>query len=124
MTFTVSRSISAHQKWTRLCDVTQGLTYDFIATGTWFDWYEKTDADGYESALFKPVAWLKRLPQERWFALIGIVDGDPSTAFKVGRTGRWIATRSGELGCFANDIPWMYWNNSGAVTVQCTAADR
>jgi hypothetical protein len=63
------------------------------------------------------------MPREPWLALIGIIDGNRSSAFRIGETSSWIATRSGELGCFANDIPGMYWNNKGAVDLQCTASD-
>jgi hypothetical protein len=118
-----ARSIPADAHWTRLCDVRQGTSYNFIASGTWLDWRIETDANGYERPWLKPFTALRRVPEAPWFALVGVIDKDKSTAFIIGREHlNWIAPRSGELSCFANDIFGMYWNNRGAADVTCTAA--
>jgi hypothetical protein len=61
------------------------------------------------------------MPTERWFALIGRIDGHPSTTFLIG-TGRKpiLMPASGELICFANDVPGYYWNNLGTLQLTIT----
>ena len=121
MPFTVTKSIPADERWTRVCDIRQGATYAFTASGRWKDWYIDKAANGYDSAWLKPFAGLKVMPNAHWFALIGAIDKDKATAFLIGDAPTtWIATRNGVLYCCANDIPWMYWNNSGAVELTCT----
>ncbi|WP_283196059.1 hypothetical protein [Rhizobium sp. AN80A] len=121
MPFTITKSIPADQRWTRVCDLRQGATYAFKASGTWTDWYIKKSANGYESPWLEPVAKCKVMPDKPWFVLVGAIDKDKSTAFAIGESLKpWSAPRDGILYCCANDIPWMYWNNSGAVELTCT----
>jgi hypothetical protein len=121
MPFTITKSIPADERWTRVCDVRQGANYAFTASGTWKDWYIEKKADGYDSAWLKPVAHWKVMPKAQWFALIGAIDQDVETAFLIGVSRpSWIAPKDGTFYCCANDIPWMYWNNSGAVELTCT----
>jgi hypothetical protein len=121
MPFTITKSIPARERWTRVCDIRQGATYAFTASGTWKDWYTDAQAKGYDRAWLKPFSGLKVMPKEQWFALIGSIDQDTDTAFLIGASyPPWIAPKTGVLYCFANDIPWMYWNNSGAVELTCT----
>jgi hypothetical protein len=121
MAFVAARPIPADAHWTRLCDVRQGTSYDFIASGTWLDWGIEANATGYERPWLTPFAGLRRVPKAPWFALIGVIDKDRSTAFIIGsELKNWIAPANGELCCFANDAFGMYWNNKGAVELGCT----
>jgi hypothetical protein len=99
-------------------DPTQPLR--FTATGRWRDLHLGADAGGIAepNAFQRLFARFKRIPQARYMALIGCVDGDLATAFVIG-TGlaMWASPRAGELCCFANDVPGFYWNNSGWVSL-------
>ncbi|MCZ7469725.1 hypothetical protein M0412_04280 [Agrobacterium sp. O3.4] len=110
-------SVAADAKWTPLCEIKKGQKYKFSAQGTWIDWYINTDANGYDRFWLRPFAAKKRAPKEKWFALIGALDQDESTAFLIGSEKIWVAPRSGQLWCFANDMPSKYGNNKGAITV-------
>ena len=117
MPFTITKSIPADERWTRICDVKQGATYAFTASGRWQD----EDANGYDRAWLRPFTGLRVMPKAQWFALVGSIDQDTDTAFLIGASyPSWIAPKNGVLYCCANDIPWMYWNNSGAVELTCT----
>jgi hypothetical protein len=50
-----------------------------------------------------------------WFALIGAIDSDSSTQFLIGTQSVSAPVRTGQLCCFANDVPGFYWNNKGAI---------
>jgi hypothetical protein len=58
---------------------------------------------------------LKRKKNANWFALIGTVDREHSWAFQSDT--QFIAPESGMLVCYFNDVPIMYWNNSGKVVL-------
>ena len=97
----------------------KGKKYSFSAEGTWYDAKIPSSATGYERkklALFKP---LRRAPKSKWFSVIGNVDKNRATFFDIGQLienrGTYTAVSSGELFCFANDIIFMYGNNSGSV---------
>lgn len=121
MPFTITKSIPADQRWTRVCDLRQGATYAFKASGTWTDWYIDAQADGYDRAWLKPFTGLKVKPAAHWLTLLGDIDQEKATTFIIGESlETWIAPKNGVLYCFANDIPVMYWNNRGAVELTCT----
>jgi|EndMetStandDraft_7_1072992.scaffolds.fasta_scaffold00319_4 hypothetical protein len=111
------KSVPAQSKWTHLCRVEAGRQYKILASGTWTDWFIDTDANGYDRFWLRPFAAMKRAPKEKWFALIGALDKDEETAFLIGSAKPWTAPKSGELWCFANDMPSKYRNNKGAITV-------
>lgn len=69
-------------------------------------------------SLFSP---FKRTRSKPWFALIGSI-GNKSTndAFLIGRHFDLQALADGWLFCFANDMRWFYWNNSGSLTLTIT----
>jgi len=99
--------------------IVPGTTYLFTASGRWKDARIETDADGYPSAnIFQQATErLRRVPEARWFALIGAVDRQPSTQFVIGSRATFRAATGGQLTCFANDLRWFYFNNSGSVTL-------
>ena len=102
----------------------EGTRYYFRASGTWQDASITCDANGHDAARLRWVRFLMRAKGDgiTWFTLIGAIDRDASSFFAIGDGTRWplgaIAAKSGQLFCFANDAPLMYWNNHGAVTLQ------
>ncbi len=122
--------IQAGLEWNKTdIELEAGCTYDFSVVGTWMDASIECSADGYPPpelklwqkmilACFSP---LRRVRSEKWFALIGVIDQDMSTAFLIGQEAKGIkVAHSGKLTCFANDVPFKYGNNSGAVTLTVT----
>jgi hypothetical protein len=97
-----------------------GECYSLVATGTWTDWKTVTDPNGYTS----PNLWLRctegvrRLPKASWFRLAGSIGRQRTSFFAIGRTCTYEPTDRGELVCFANDIDWMYFNNSGQINLK------
>ena len=79
---------------------------------------------GYASSnvMFKLSEGLRRAPLNPWFALIGAYERNNQTQFEIGTKREVTAVRSGRLTCYANDLPLMYWNNSGSVTLRVTRA--
>lgn len=99
-----------------------GTSYRFSATGTWKDWSIECDATGYESFKLRPFERLRRMRHARWFSLIGVVDKAKETCFDIGLLiesgGTYTAAVDGTLFCFANDVSFMYWNNSGVIDLE------
>jgi hypothetical protein len=100
--------------------VVAGRNYRLSAAGRWKDAGIDTDAAGYPSANL-PQRWTerwRRQPDAPWFALVGAIDRRRETQFVIGSGCAWRATASGELTCFANDLRWFYFNNSGRVVLR------
>lgn len=105
--------------------VEPGRRYALNATGGWWDLIIPCGPAGYPSPLFY-FRWLenkRRAPEYDWFELIGFVDsGDPADGQRYFRIGKglslWTPDRVGELVCYANDLPFLYWNNFGSVTLE------
>jgi len=97
--------------------LTGARTCRLTATGIWYDAWIRTGPDGYQSGncLQRWSERLRRAPSEDWFVLMGAIDCDPSTIFRIGTCAVVTPPRDGQLTCFANDVPGMYWNNRGAV---------
>lgn len=96
-----------------------GAVYELSASGTWYDASIPSGPDGYQRGNFLQdlAARLRRSPRDRWFALMGSLDGARGTIFLIGSRVTYIPPRGGELVCFANDVPGFYWNNRGSVTL-------
>jgi hypothetical protein len=111
--------ILANCKWnsTPFCLI-QGQKYRFASQGTWKDASHECTATGYTDARLRWWEGWRRYPEGQWFSLIGRIDGD-STLFDIGRIIEqnevFTAPATGTLSCFANDVYFMYWNNSGSV---------
>ncbi len=115
-----ARPIHASALWAHTgLRVEAGRLYRFRATGTWWDAWIPSGPDGYDWALLDRSPFTRRVPRARWFELIGAIDTDPATQFRIGTRGAkpWRAPRSGELTCFANDVSFMRWNNFGTVAL-------
>ncbi|MCZ7447278.1 hypothetical protein O8B93_06720 [Agrobacterium rhizogenes] len=113
-----SMQIHARSVSNNVCTVVEGQTYKLVASGKWWDWFIRCGPDGYSSTLLNPVAHLKCAPNEKWFCLMGAINCDPESVFRIGSARIWTATRSGMLNCFANDIPAMRWNNWGSISIE------
>lgn len=101
--------------------------YCFEATGEWYDFYGKIpcNANGFSSSevgrqYLWLVEWLRRSPRQKWFALIGSINRSKQTYFKIGTKHTFKSPYTGELVCFANDVPGFYKNNSGDINLQIT----
>lgn len=122
--------IDSQEKWNRTgIEVRPGERYAFRAEGSWIDLTIYTTARGYETREAPALSrWFLslfegslRMPGQNWFALVGTVGRSESTAFVIGeRLDGWMPTAAGELWCFANDVPWAYFNNHGEVTLTVT----
>jgi hypothetical protein len=114
----VEATIEAKKKWNYTgIELVGGHEYVLTAAGQWTDGGTVCGADGYASPnqMLTATEWLRRSPRSRWFALIGALDANKHTQFEIGTARSMIMPASGILTCFANDVTWMYWNNSGSV---------
>jgi hypothetical protein len=91
-----------------------GITYQLRAHGTWCDASIKCGPDGHDAAKLRSFRWMRRAPRQNWFALIGHAAGQ---TFPISTAATITPAKAGELLCYANDVPFMYWNNKGAVTL-------
>ncbi len=109
--------ISARSQWNRTgIRLTAREKYLLTAKGCWVDFFLIHRPPG-DPSQFTYMRWFeryRRMPTTNWFALIGTVNCDLSTAFVIGES-KEITGIEGELTCFANDVPCMYWNNWGHV---------
>jgi hypothetical protein len=101
----------------------EGESYRFYSSGMWTDGgTPPCTAAGYSSPKLERWERLRREPQAKWFSIIGRVENRKETQFDIGnlleRRASYKAVTSGVLYCFANDVWFMYWNNSGAVDLQ------
>jgi uncharacterized protein (DUF2235 family) len=115
--------VFARAKWNNTTiEVRKGETYRFEATGTWYDASIPSGPSGYMSPSFgfRLVERLRRRPHDNWFALIGAVGQDRSAAFLVGAASETTIFNDGVLYCYANDLPFLYGNNSGTLKLQVT----
>ncbi len=90
-----------------------------IAIGEWMDGSIRCGPDGYTRATlaFRLAERWRRAPGARWFALVGAVERRRATLFAIERGRTWQPPLAGELYCFANDLPFMYWNNAGSMNL-------
>lgn len=104
-------------------EVVAGQRLRFEATGCWTDWRTRCDADGYLRWYLRPTRALWRVPHAALFALCGSIIGATNTTFAIGRSATIEMPSSGRLMLFANDVAFMYRNNSGEITVTIEALD-
>lgn len=110
--------IRAHPQWNSTkIELSSGKQYTLTAQGLWIDFYVPCGPDGYWTL---PVVKQKlRFPQSNLFTLIGSIGSDEGSLFAIGsRLTNFSPDKTGELTCFANDIPYMYWNNWGSITLE------
>lgn len=81
----------------------------------WTDLFKKYTPDGYDNALGRMVGL--RFQGAYCFCLCGIYGQDEGTDFAIGSKLLLDVSRAGRISFFANDVPWMYWNNSGGINL-------
>lgn len=116
----VTVTIAARRPWNGTGVVLEhGHTYRLTAAGEWVDAWSRCGPAGYPSnnIILRLAERLRRDPQQPWFALIGAHAHDPNTHFAIGTGCVYRPQRSGELSCFANDVPFFYWNNRGSISL-------
>jgi hypothetical protein len=116
----VTVTVAARRLWNDTGVVLeQGRTYRFTAAGEWVDAWNRCGPDGYASnnVFLRLAEWARRDPPEPWFALIGAHAHDLSTRFAIGAGSECQPRQTGELTCFANDVPFFYWNNRGEISL-------
>jgi hypothetical protein len=105
-------------------NVVWGQRYNFrVPEGeTWIYRRRTCNADGHPSTwLTRPWESLRRIPEARWFQLVGAIQRSTKSAIVIGRgLSDLLALYPGRLYFFANDLPWMYWSNTGTIAVRIT----
>lgn len=110
--------VFAAHRWTDTgVDVLEGDRVTVSAAGHWSDAGIECDAEGFERAWLRPFERMRRAPKARWFQLIGAVERRLQTPLILGNHAVARAPASGRLFLFANDVPFMHWNNSGFLRV-------
>ena len=88
----------------------------------WVDgakWPQRCTAEGYNHVVLDMLSFLKRFRRAKWFCLIGAIDKDESTQFKIGiKLENYRPEKSGTLCCFANDARKHYFNNTGSMNIK------
>jgi|SRR5215471_4514219 len=113
-------AVSARPHWNKTgIHLSAGETYSMTASGEWVDWFihHGPDGDPSDSFYLKALEHARRMKDENGFALIGALDSDSGTAFRIGSLRTYTANAAGELTCFANDVEGFYWNNYGEVSL-------
>jgi uncharacterized protein (DUF2235 family) len=115
---TMDLAVHARAKWNATpIWVSKGERYRVAASGVWHDASIPCGPAGYESSSlgFRLVAPFRRARKANWFALIGTINQTEATSFVIGDGVEIGVPRDGLLYCFANDLPFMYFNNSGTI---------
>lgn len=119
--------IAANEKWVNTeIDFAVGETYALKTEGEWRDLLTKSGAGGYTSCLpwMEMMEKKRRVPEACWFELIGAIDNDSASYFRIGGGCEFTPDRAGRLVCFANDLMGMYWNNFGGVWLSIERVGR
>lgn len=112
--------VRADQFWTDTGIALVPGRYRFQASGRWSDWFIPSGPAGYHALPLLFFERQRRVAGAPWMALIGAVGHDDGAAFVIGEGGERDIDSAGELCCFANDLPTMYWNNQGEVELTVT----
>ncbi len=97
--------------------VKAGEIWRFHAQGRWRDWFIPCGPEGYQLFLADILDIRPRAPDEPFLCLMGMLQGQPSTTFRIGRDREHTFTANGTLEVFANDVSTRYGNNSGSITL-------
>ncbi|MEY2487750.1 MAG: hypothetical protein QOH39_3398 [Verrucomicrobiota bacterium] len=105
-------------------DVISGQAFAFSVPDSekWIDWRKRCGAEGYNSnRMIRPWENFRRVPRARWFQLICTVGKSLRSPIIIGsQLINFLPPSPGRLYLFANDLPWMYWNNHGMIAVRIT----
>jgi hypothetical protein len=82
----------------------------------WYDASIKCDADGWDNALYEwwPIKMFKDFPNENYMKLCCKVNKEKVA---IGKKRTFIAKENGILKLWANDIPFLRWNNAGQLDI-------
>jgi hypothetical protein len=89
----------------------------------WHDAKKECGPDGYKSSSFllRACERFRRVPSANWFQLIGTIGHTTDGRFVVGADLLdFLPPFPGRLYFFANDLPFMYWNNTGVLSLRIT----
>ncbi len=129
-TASVTVKIRAESYWNASGLVLEkGATYNFemIEESDWKDAGKDATAEGWvvpATGFLAAARSLARAPDRKYFYLMGVLRGgcyDGLTCeqlFPIGKESKFTAPADGEFCSFANDIPLMYWNNEGSITLK------
>lgn len=106
----------------------KGTTYNFEVKKVldWKDWGNDANAEGWVNPITGinlAARSLARAPDQKYFYFVGVLRGACydglicEKQFPIGKETEFTAPADGEFCSFANDIPLMYWNNEGAITL-------
>jgi hypothetical protein len=118
-------AVYAHRLWNNSgIDILSGQIYTLTVPHSerWVDSGKVCGADGYPSNwLMRPWEAFRRSPEGNWLQLIGTIGRSTKARIAVGSSlTDFLPPFPGRLYFFANDLPWMYWNNKGALAVRVT----
>lgn len=117
--------IEAGEKWNDAdIDVEIGDEVEITASGTWYDSGIQAGPEGFFRWWLWPVGWTRRCASARWFELIAVVGRFDGPYHRIGRDGRFVATRAGRIYLFANDNWFRYGNNRGAISATVRTTPR
>lgn len=104
--------------------VAPGESYRVRASADqWYDADIPADADGQPGNLLQKLfKWLIRCKQATWFQLVGALGQSDKQLFPLGRDACFTipSGAESELTLFANDVSFMYGNNSGCISIHIT----
>jgi hypothetical protein len=95
----------------------KGKTYYYRTSGQWQDSrrLDPCDGNGFRLVYLAPFFFMKSYKCAPWFCLIGEVNGK---RFRMGASGSFVASESGELCCFANDAKKHRETNYGNICLK------
>lgn len=117
--------VDATQRWnpTGLL-VGPGESYRVQASADrWYDAGIPADADGQPGNFIQKLfEWLIRCKQATWFQLVAALGQSDKWLFPLGRDACLTIPdgAESELTLFANDVSFMYGNNSGSISIRIT----
>jgi hypothetical protein len=113
-----SACVQARLPWNHTCIwLESGGEYRITAEGDWWDAGNKYGPPGGGNPHIKWMEFLRRKPDQPWFKLICALDSRKRELFAYDAEQPYRAKASGELLCFANDVPFFYFNNTGVIQI-------
>jgi len=113
--------VNSRLKWNSTSEeLRSGSRYVIVVDHTyeWRDARRHCGADGWQSAVLRPVHFTKRNRSANWLALVAMIGEDEAFVFPEGQCIEIEPSYDGHLRFYANDASFMYWNNSGELRVE------
>lgn len=81
----------------------------------------EVDLGGFYNGFVNSTKWLARKRDQRLFTLIGVVEAElAADEFVIGNGTTYTPKHDAEFCAYANDLSFMYWNNSGELQLTIT----